>query len=85
MRLCRAFTENWLSVCPRLQQSPDHLLADLSLCSIRIAGMGPARERQVNVRVIPTSAALYESIDLPQGLFNRTLPTTPERIKKSRY
>ena len=36
-----------------------------------IAGLRLARERQVNVRVIPTSQAIDESVDLAHEIFNR--------------
>jgi hypothetical protein len=36
-----------------------------------IAGIRLARERQVNVRVVPTSQAIQESVDLAFEVFNR--------------
>jgi len=36
-----------------------------------IAGIRLARERQVNVRVIPTGVAIAESVELAQEIFNR--------------
>ena len=36
-----------------------------------IAGILLAREKQVNVRVIPTSQAINESVDLAHEIFNR--------------
>ena len=35
------------------------------------AGLRLARERQVNVRVVPTSHAIDESLDLAHEIFNR--------------
>jgi hypothetical protein len=45
-----------------------------------IAGIRLAREKQVNVRVIPTSAAINESVDLAHEIFNRVFRKVPERI-----
>jgi hypothetical protein len=36
-----------------------------------IAGIRVARERQVNVRVVPTGKAIEEPIDLAHEIFNR--------------
>ena len=36
-----------------------------------IAGLRLAREKQVNVRVIPTSTAIEESVELAHEIFNR--------------
>jgi hypothetical protein len=36
-----------------------------------IAGIRLARERQVNVRVVPTGKAIEESVDLAYEIFNR--------------
>ena len=38
-----------------------------------IAGLRLAREKQVNVRVIPTSTAIEESVDLAHEIFNRVV------------
>ena len=46
-----------------------------------IAGIRLARERQVNVRVIPTSTAIDESVDLAHEIFNRVFRRVPERVK----
>jgi hypothetical protein len=49
-----------------------------------IAGIRLAREKQVNVRVIPTSNAIEESVDLAHEIYNRVFRKVPERlIKKS--
>ncbi len=50
---------------PRLNKG----LVYLGACII--AGMRLARERNVNTRVIPTSAAVDESIDLSHEIFTR--------------
>jgi hypothetical protein len=47
-----------------------------------IAGIRLAREKQVNVRVIPTSQAVNESVDLAYEIFNRVFRNAPERIKE---
>jgi hypothetical protein len=46
-----------------------------------IAGMRLARERQVNVRVIPTSAAIDESVDLAHEIYNRVFRKVPKRLE----
>ena len=44
-----------------------------------------AREKQVNVRVIPTSSAIEESVDLTHEIYNRVFRKVPKRlIKKSK-
>jgi len=45
-----------------------------------IAGLRLAREKQVNVRVIPTSHAIDESVDLAHEIFNRVFRKTSQRI-----
>jgi hypothetical protein len=45
-----------------------------------IAGIRLARERQVNVRVVPTSHAIDESIDLAHEIFNRVFRKVPDRV-----
>jgi hypothetical protein len=47
-----------------------------------IAGIRLARERQINVRVIPTSHAIDESVDLAHEIFNRVFRKTPEKINR---
>lgn len=47
-----------------------------------IAGIRLARERQVNVRVIPTSHAIDESVDLAHEIFNRVFRRVPEGIER---
>ena len=46
-----------------------------------IAGIRLARERQVNVRVIPTSTAINESVDLAHEIYNRVFRKVPEQVK----
>jgi hypothetical protein len=45
-----------------------------------IAGLRLARERQVNVRVVPTRTAIEESVDLAHDVFNRVFRKVPERV-----
>ena len=45
-----------------------------------IAGLRLARERQVNVRVIPTSRAIEESVDLAHEIFNSVFRKVPEKL-----
>jgi hypothetical protein len=47
-----------------------------------IAGIRLALEKQVNVRVIPTSQAINESVDLAHEIFNRVFRKVPERIAR---
>lgn len=61
---------------PRLNRSMVYLGACL------IAGIRLARERQVNVRVVPTGKAIEESVDLAFEIFNRVFRRVPERIRE---
>lgn len=47
-----------------------------------IAGIRLARERQVNVQVVPTGKAIEESVDLAYEIFNRVFRKVPERIDR---
>ena len=47
-----------------------------------IAGMRLAREKQVNVRVIPTGAAISESVDLAYELYNCVFRRVPREMNK---
>jgi MinD-like ATPase involved in chromosome partitioning or flagellar assembly len=57
---------------------PNKTLIYLGACVI--AGLRLARERQVNVRVIPTGNAIEESIDLSHEIFNRVFRKVPRRL-----
>ncbi|HUN84422.1 MAG TPA: hypothetical protein VMU48_08585 [Terracidiphilus sp.] len=46
-----------------------------------IAGMRLARERQVNVRVVPTRQAIEESVDLAHEVYNLVFRKVPEKVK----
>ena len=45
-----------------------------------IAGIRLARECQVNVRVIPVSHAIDESVDLAHEIYNRVFRKVPQRL-----
>ena len=45
-----------------------------------IAGIRLARERQVNVRVVPTGKANEESVDLAHEIYNRVFRKVPDRV-----
>jgi hypothetical protein len=45
-----------------------------------IAGIRLARERQVNVWVVPTGNAIEEPVDLAYEIFNRVFRKVPERV-----
>ena len=45
-----------------------------------IAGIRLAREKQVNVRVIPTGNAVDESVDLAHEIYNRVFRKVPEQM-----
>jgi hypothetical protein len=47
-----------------------------------IAGIRLARERQVNVRVVPTRQAIEESVDLAHEVYNQVFRKVPERVKE---
>lgn len=47
-----------------------------------IAGIRLAREKQVNVRVIPVSQAIEESVELAHEIFNRIYRRVPEPMNK---
>jgi hypothetical protein len=46
-----------------------------------IAGIRLARERQVNVRVVPTRQAIEESVDLAHEVYNLVFRKVPEKIR----
>ena len=47
-----------------------------------IAGIRLARERQVNVRVVPTRQAIEESVELAHEIFTRVFRKMPDRVKE---
>jgi hypothetical protein len=55
----------------------------ICLCACPIAGIRLARERQVNVRVVPTRQAIEESVELAHEVYNRVFRKVPEKVKES--
>jgi hypothetical protein len=51
------------------------------LGSFLIAGIRLARERQVNVRVVPTRQSIEESVDLAHEIYNQVFRKVPEKMK----
>lgn len=47
-----------------------------------IAGIRLAREKQVNVRVVPTISAIEESIDLAHEIFDRVFRKVPDSLER---
>jgi hypothetical protein len=47
-----------------------------------IAGIRLARERQVNVRVVPTRQAIEESVDLAHEIYKQVFRKVPEKVKE---
>ena len=47
-----------------------------------IAGIRLARERQVNVRVVPTRQAIEESVDLAHEVYNQVFRKVPEKVRE---
>ena len=60
---------------------PNRTMIYLGACVI--AGLRLAREKQVNVRVVPTSGAIDESVDLAHEIFNRVFRKTYRRLGDS--
>ena len=60
---------------PRLNRGMIYLGACL------IAGIRLARERQVNVRVVPTRIAIEESIDLAHEIYNQVFRKVSEKLE----
>lgn len=60
---------------------PNRALIYLGACVI--AGLRLAREKQVNVRVIPTINAIEESVDLSHEIFNRVFRRVPDRMERT--
>jgi len=58
---------------------PNRTLIYMGACMI--AGIRLAREKQVNVRVIPTSHAIDESVELAHEIFNRVFRKVPDKIQ----
>ena len=60
---------------------PNRALIYLGACVV--AGLRLAREKQVNVRVIPTITAIEESVDLAHEIFNRVFRKVPAKLENS--
>jgi len=58
---------------------PNRSLIYMGACMI--AGIRLAREKQVNVKVLPTIDAINESVDLAHEIFNRVFRRVPEKMK----
>ena len=63
---------------PRINRGVAYLGACL------IGGIRLARERQVNVRVVPTGKAIEESADIAYEIYNRVFRKVPERMPEDR-
>jgi hypothetical protein len=59
---------------PRINRGMVYLGACL-IASVRLA-----RERHVNVRVVPTGKANEESVDLAHEIYNRVFRKVPDRV-----
>jgi hypothetical protein len=57
---------------------PNRSLIYMGACMI--AGIRLAREKQVNVRVLPTIGAINESIDLAHEIFNRVFRKVVDKV-----
>ena len=55
----------------------------VNLGACLIAGIRLARERQVNVRVVPTGNAIEESVDLAYEIYNRVFRKIPEILRQN--
>jgi hypothetical protein len=62
---------------PRINRSMVYLGACL------IAGIRLAREKQVNVRVVPTIHAIDESVDLAYDIFIRVFSRAARKVEKT--
>ena len=77
IRLLFAYTRGMFDPDAHIPR-PNRALIYFGACII--AGLRLARERQVNVRVIPTSNAVNESIDLAHEVFNRVFRTSYKKL-----
>jgi hypothetical protein len=80
IRLCFAYAD--LVFDPdRHIPKPNRAIIYLGACMI--AGIRLAREKQVKVRVIPTSRAIEESVEVAHEVFNRVFRRVPEKMGKA--
>jgi hypothetical protein len=49
----------------------------------RVAGIRLTRDRQANVRVVPTGKAIEESVDLAYEIYNRVFRKIPETLRQN--
>jgi hypothetical protein len=61
---------------------PESIVGMVYIGACLIAGIRLARERQVNVRVVPTGKAIEESVDLAYEIFNRVFRKMPAKIEE---
>ena len=57
---------------------------NLTALLLTAPGMRLAREKQVNVRVIPTGAAIHESVDLAYELYNCVFRRVPRSLREKK-
>ncbi len=67
-----------LVVSQRTAKSLESYRGMFPLGACLIACIRLARERQVNVRVVPTGKAIEESVDLAYEIFSRVFRKVPE-------
>jgi hypothetical protein len=79
IRLCFAYA-GWVFDPDAHLPKPNRALIYLGACMI--AGIRLAREKQVNVRVIPTIHAIDESVEVAHEVFNRVFRRVPEKMGK---
>ena len=63
------------------QQRLNRTLVYLGACII--AGLRLAKERQVNIRVIPTRTAIEESVELAHEIFYQVFRKVPDHIEQN--
>jgi hypothetical protein len=87
--ICITLPQNWLGV-KILSVAPDPEAGlrgnscghrQIFSCASLIAGIWLAGERQVNVRVVPPSHAIDESVDLAHEVYNRVFRRVHERMQ----
>jgi hypothetical protein len=61
---------------PRINRSLVYLGASI------IAGLRLAREKQVNIRVLPTRVAIEESVDIAHEVFNQIFRKVPDTLER---
>jgi hypothetical protein len=74
------FRKRRCSVYDPFEQAPKPNRTLIYMGACMIAGIRLAREKQVNVRVIPTIHAIEESVELAHDIFNRVFRKVPEKM-----